>query len=341
MALSEAPPFWWKKPGLLAWALSPLSFIYGQISARRMAQKPSVQLDIPVICVGNFVAGGAGKSPTVMALATKAKSMGLAPGILSRGHGGGVSRATMVDSDLHDSRDVGDEPLLLARIAPTAVCADRPAGAQLLIEHGCNIIFMDDGFQNPSLHKDFSLVVVDAKRGIGNGFTHPAGPLRVPVARQTPFANALLVIGEGEGADKVIRLMAKNAKPIQTAVTVLRNSDELKGKWLLAFAGIADPSKFFDSLLAVGAELIDRRSFGDHHHFHDDEITELLTKAKVQKLQLVSTSKDIARLNGLGELPKKLVENTQVIEMDLVFDDPAFAGRIITSAQRSVRERHK
>lgn len=339
MALQEAPPFWWRRPNWQALLLSPLAWVYGRISARRMELPPTDFVSVPVICVGNFIAGGAGKTPTVLALAAKAKSMGLNPGLLSRGHGGGINVATVVDLSKHDSRDVGDEPLLLARQATTVISANRPAGARLLLEAGCDLIIMDDGFQNPVLFKDYSLVVVDARRGIGNGFNHPAGPLRVPISRQFPFVSAMLVIGEGDAASKVIRRAAKSAKPIELAKTAIKDRQRLNGKWLFAYAGIADPGKFFDSLLLAGAELIDRRAFGDHHHYHDDEIKELLGKAKLQKLTLVSTTKDIARLQGLGNLQQKLVEETDVIEIELVFEDPGFAERVINKAIASAEER--
>ena len=339
MALEEAPPFWWQKAGWLAYLLSPAAWVYGQISARRMEIKSSTRVSVPVICVGNFVAGGAGKTPTVLTLVKCANDMKLKPGILSRGFGAGLSKATLVNLQKHDSRDVGDEPLLLAKIAPTVISVDRPTGAQLLIDNGCDLVIMDDGFQNPYIHKDYCLIVVDAIRGIGNGFTHPAGPLRVPISRQLPLADALLIIGKGEGADKIIRRGARNAKPIQKAWTQIRNKARLNKKWLLAYAGIGDPDKFFSSLIAAGAEIIDRRAFGDHHHYQDDEIEELLGKAKLQKLQLVSTAKDIARLNGLGKLSQKLVENTDIIEIDLKFEEPEFARRIIEKAIKSASER--
>ncbi len=339
MATQEAPPFWWQKPGWQALLLSPLSWFYGRISAKRMELPASQAMNIPVICVGNFVVGGAGKTPTVMALAIKAKQMGLKPGILSRGFGGGVAKATLVDLTKHDSRDVGDEPLLLATIAKTVVSVNRPQGAHLLVENGCDIIIMDDGFQNPGLHKDFSLVVVNAARGIGNGFSHPAGPLRVPISRQLNFADAILIIGEGDGADKLIRRAAKRAKPIQLAKTAIINKQRLKGKWLLAFAGIADTDKFFKSLLAAGAELIDRRSYGDHHHYSDEEIEDLLGRAKLQKLQLVTTTKDIARLHGLGNLQKQLIKATDAIQISMKFDDPKFTERLINKAIKSCEER--
>ncbi len=339
MALQEAPPFWWQKPGWQAFLLSPFSWIYGQVSARRMEHPPSDFVSVPVICVGNFIAGGAGKTPTVLALVKCAKSMKLKPGILSRGFGGGVSVATLVEPDKHDSRDVGDEPLLLANAATTVVSVDRPAGARLLVESGCDLIIMDDGFQNPKLHKDYCLVVVDAKRGIGNGFTHPSGPLRLPVSRQLPFADTVLVIGEGNGADGVIRQVAKSAKPFELSNVKIQNIGRLKGKQLLAYAGIADPDKFFASLSSAGLEVIEQCAFGDHHHYHEDEIEELVDKAKQLNLHLVSTSKDIFRLKGLGKLSQELIEKTDEIKIELVFENPEFLRSVITSALNSVFER--
>jgi tetraacyldisaccharide 4'-kinase len=338
MAFQEAPLFWWQKPGWQAILLAPFSWIYGAISTRRMERSPTERMNVPVICVGNFVAGGAGKTPTVLALAKYAKSMKLKPGILSRGFGGGVSVATLVDLDKHDSRDVGDEPLLLANAATTVVSIDRPAGAHLLVENGCDLIIMDDGFQNPGLHKDYCIVVVDAKRGIGNGYTHPAGPMRVPVIRQLPFADVVLVIGEGEGADRIIRQAAKSAKPIELAKTVIKNIRRFKGKMLLAYAGIADPEKFFSSLKSTGADVVDRLAYGDHHHYHDDEIKDLIDKAELLKLHLVSTTKDMARLKGLGKLPEELIDKTDVVEIELKFDNPEFLQRVITKAIKSARE---
>jgi tetraacyldisaccharide 4'-kinase len=332
MATQESPPFWWQNPGWQAFLFSPISWIYGQISARRMDLPPSEFVNVPVICVGNFIAGGAGKTPTVLALVKAAKAMKLKPGILSRGYGGGVAIATLVDLKKHDSRDVGDEPLLLAKAAKTVVSVDRPAGARLLTEAGCNLIIMDDGFQNPKLHKDYCLVVVDAKRGIGNGFTHPSGPLRVPISRQLPLADTVVVIGEGNGADKVIRITAKSAKPIELASVTIKGKGRLKGKRLLAYAGIADPEKFFSSLLSAGANVIEQRAFGDHHHYHDDEIEDLIDRAERQELTLASTAKDICRLKGLGQLSQKLIEKTDEIEIELIFENPDFVGNIIDSA---------
>ena len=304
-----------------------------------MELPPSDFVDVPVICVGNFIAGGAGKTPTVLALVKAAKAMKLKPGILSRGYGGGVATATLVNLEKHDSRDVGDEPLLLAKAAKTVVSADRPAGARLLVQSGCNLIIMDDGFQNPKLHKDYCLVVVDAKRGIGNGFTHPSGPLRVPISRQLPLADTVLVIGEGNGADKVIRITAKCAKPIELASVRIKGKGRLKGKRLLAYAGIADPQKFFSSLLSAGADVVDQRAFGDHHHYHDDEIRDIIERAERQELQLASTTKDICRLNGLGKLSQELIEKTDQVEIELFFENPDFARNIIESAIDSADHR--
>lgn len=335
MALQEAPPFWWKKPGWQAWLLSPFSWIYGRVSKARLTYVTPVRIAAPVICIGNFIAGGGGKTPTCIAFASTAKQMGLNPGLLSRGHGGAVTTPTLVDLVKHNAHDVGDEPLLLAQAAPTVVSSNRVDGANLLIAQGCDLIIMDDGFQNPSLFKDQTVAVVDSGRGIGNGYTHPAGPLRLPVSHQLPMADSILIVGKQNGADKLIRKAAKQAKPIAQAIIRVLAPEKIAGKWVLAYAGIADPGKFYRSVESTGAKIMERQDFGDHHHFLDDEIEELLAKAKVGKMQLVSTAKDKVRLEGKPGLFQQLLEATHILEIGMDFEDPAFIERTIKAAIKS------
>lgn len=343
-AMDEAPPFWWTRPGPLAWALSPLSLLWGSGAARRMEMPPSASVGIPVLCIGNFIAGGAGKTPTALALARAARQRGRIPGFLSRGYGGRMTGPALVDPDRHRAIDVGDEPLLLAANAMTAISADRPAGADLLAANGCDFLIMDDGFQNPALEKDYSLVVVDARRGIGNGFAIPAGPLRAPLGRQLGMADAVLVIGEGSGADKVIRSAARRAKPVHRAAMRPLSREAFKGKWFLAFAGIADPQKFFDSLKACGAELFEMRGFPDHHPYSEEEAGELLEKAEFNKVALVTTAKDMARMRGAGGVVEKLAEAAQLFEVELEFEDPRVPALVVDATlsraeQRMLRRR--
>ena len=337
--MSEAPPFWFQKPGLAAWALSPISAVYGRITAKRMTLAPKYFSEVPVLCIGNFIAGGAGKTPTALAIAKVAKKMGLKPGFLSRGYGGSVTLATLVEPNVHNAHDVGDEPLSLAALAPTVVSVDRPAGAKLLEEQGVNIILMDDGFQNPSLNKDRSLVVIDSRRGIGNGYCMPAGPLRANMRTQLAQLSALLLIGRAEAAAPLVRQVAKMAKPIIQADIHTLTPGKFKGKRVLAFAGIADPTKFHLSLEAAGAEIVVKRSFHDHHPFSNEDCTELLSRAKAEELLLVTTQKDHHRLSRMGQLQEELLEASTPLKIELRFENPKMIEMLIREAITSVKNR--
>ena len=302
-----------------------------------MSKTPGYISKVPVLCIGNFIAGGAGKTPTAIAIAKAAKKQKLKPGFLSRGYGGGITEPTVVDIHKHNSHDVGDEPLLLAARFTTVVSPDRIKGAQLLEKQGVNFIIMDDGFQNPSLNKDYSLVVVDARRGIGNGFAMPGGPLRANLGAQLSCANAVLVIGKATGADKVIRAAARMAKPVYEAMIIPVKPRSWKGRKVLAFAGIADPVKFFNSLNQAGANIIERRSFGDHHSLNEEEMKEILHLAKVKDLVIATTSKDAARLHGLGRLQDELWQQSEIFEIELEFENKRIVTAIIDETIRQAK----
>ena len=330
--MSDVPPFWFQKPGLAAWLLAPFGALYGRAVGLRVGASPKFVASVPVICVGNFVVGGAGKTPTALALAKVAKKMGHKPGFLSRGYGGGATHATLVDPDTHNARDVGDEPLLLAAKAPTVVSIDRPSGAELLAEQDVDLIIMDDGFQNPHLKKDFTLVVVDAERGIGNGFCMPAGPLRANLSRQLSMTDALLIVGQSDVAANLVRRVAKMARPIIQANIRLLGASKFKNKKILAWCGIAAPQKFFGSLEKVGAKIMHRRAFDDHHPLGDDECNELLELAQAENLILASTAKDIARLQRMGDAQQKLLDATVPLNIELEFENVRMIEQIIARA---------
>ena len=332
MAIDEAPPFWWKKPRLRAWLLSPLGTVYGRAAAARMALTPSASVEVPVICVGNFILGGAGKTPTVAMIAEYLIRQKINPGILSRGYGGAITNPTLVDLKHHNSRDVGDEALLHARVATTVVAHDRAAGARLLVEHGCKIILMDDGMQNPTLRKDYNLAVIDSNRGIGNGYCIPAGPMRVPLNDQLTHIDAALLIGEGDEGTKTIRKVARAGKPVFQAFIEAKDSRWLKGKKVIAFAGIGDPEKFYQTLREQGCEIEVEQNFGDHHMFTEDECVDLINLGREKKLDLITTEKDHVRLLGMGVAQEKLAEVTKTLPITLVPDDPATLDRIIQAA---------
>jgi tetraacyldisaccharide 4'-kinase len=339
MPLDEAPPFWWKNPGPLAYSLFPVGYLWGQIAGMRMGRPPSASVPVPVLCIGNFIAGGAGKTPAALAICKGARARGLKAGFLTRGYGGQLTGPELVDTQKHYAVDVGDEALLLAELAPTVVSADRTAGAKYLVSRGCDFIIMDDGFQNPKLAKDYSLVVVDAKRGFGNGMPHPAGPLRAAIGVQLIHANAILVIGDAPRGDLVIRKAARRGKPIYRASTVpAGNATQWENRKVAAFAGIADPEKLFASLEDAGAEVVEARGYADHHHYSDEECKELIGFSR-QGLQLITTSKDFVRLRGGGGESERLAKMAEVFRIETVFEDPGARDRIIEATIRNCEER--
>ncbi|BCH53397.1 tetraacyldisaccharide 4'-kinase [Agrobacterium vitis] len=335
----HAPSFWWQKAGFPAFALWPLSFLYGQIAARRMRGSSAYAPAVPVICIGNVTLGGAGKTPTALALAKAALAMGLKPGFLSRGYGGSVRRPTVVDPGRHTANDVGDEPLLLASAAPTVVASRRRDGARELERQGIDLIIMDDGFQSAQIRIDCAVVVTDSYKGGGNGFVFPAGPLRAPLAIQFQKLDMLLVVGKGDAAIPLVRRAARMGKPVLTAQLHPLAGPNLRGQRLLAYAGIADPEKFYRTLREMGGDIVVARGFGDHQALSVAAIAELIEDAEANDLMLVTTAKDQARLRGsrrgvAGQnRAEELLAKSTVIEIEMIFDDPAVPARMIDRAR--------
>ena len=290
----KAPAFWGLvRPNLAARALAPVGALYGAIAARRMA-RPGERVAVPVICVGNFVVGGGGKTPAAMAIARMLIDMGERVAFISRGYGGaGRAGAVSVDPDMHSAADVGDEPLLLAKVAPCFVARDRRVAAAAAILAGASVLVLDDGLQNPALAKDLTFAMVDGGAGFGNGLCLPAGPLRAPMAAQLAQVAAIVCVGERSNVG------AFGDKPVLTARLIpdAATAGKLAGRNLLAFAGIARPEKFYATLRDIGAHVAVARNFDDHHPFSAAEIADLQARAAAQGLILVTTQKDAARLS--------------------------------------------
>ncbi len=291
------PGFWYGSPSPLSWLLSPVARIYGAITARRMARS-GVSAGVPVFCVGNYHVGGAGKTPTTLALAKILTDMGERPFIVSRGYGGRLRGPVRVDSDRHSAIDVGDEPLMMVSRVPVVVSRDRIAGAKLARSEGASVILLDDGFQNPALVKDASLIVIDGSRGLGNGRVFPSGPLRAPLPPQLARTDALIVIGQGRAAEGIADEVAGRQGLVLRGILAPDRGllQQLRGQRVLAFAGIGDPARFFATLRACGVEVVDERIFADHHHFGSGEIKRLSSEAAAQSLTLVTTEKDFTRI---------------------------------------------
>ena len=338
--VSEAPPFWWASAGWQAWALWPFSSLYSAVATRRLRNAPREKIAAPVLCVGNLTVGGSGKTPVAIALAGQARVMGLTPGILSRGHGGSVSGPPHLVDPEHDSaRHVGDEPLLLARAALVAVSAGRAAGARVLLAQGCDFLIMDDGFQSARIHIDYALIVVDARRGIGNGHVIPSGPLRAGLTEQMRHVDGVLKVGEGDGANKVLRQAAKAGRAFFEAKLSPLPVEGVTGKKCLAFAGIGDPGKFFATVTAAGGEIGLAKSFGDHHFYSEFDAQDLLSTADAQGLELVTTAKDAVRLDHGGEALAQLRRRVRIIEIEAKFDIETSPRAIIAQTVDEWRRR--
>ena len=254
---------------------------------------------VPVVCVGNFIVGGAGKTPTAIALARMARGRGLKPGLLASGYGGRAKAPVVVDPSLHTADQVGDEALLLAAVAPTVVARDRAAGARQLVAEGVDIIIMDDGFQNPALAIDLSLVAVDAAVGIGNGRIDAVGPAARAADAAAPPRRRAPRHRRGRG-----RRPARSAPPPAPAAPRVRarlkptRVKEWRKDPILAFAGIGHPEKFFATLAETRAPVARTLSFPDHYAYTEIDAEKLLAIADAEKLRLVTTEKDLVRLAG-------------------------------------------
>lgn len=294
----QPPAFWHRPPGLWSMLLSPLGALYAMGTDRRLRKGARMPMDVPVICVGNINAGGTGKTPTVIALVETLKARGLHPHVVSRGYGGTLEGPVQVVERTHSAADVGDEPLLLAAFTDVWVSKDRLKGAQAAQEAGAQVIILDDGFQNPSLAYDLSIVVVDAARGFGNGKVMPAGPLREPVPTGLARADLLLSIGASPaqgnfanqwGATINLPRLTGQLVPLQTGMS-------WNGLRAFAFAGIGHPGKFFATVKTLGADLVKTEALEDHQPLTTALMTRLQTEARALGAQMVTTEKDAVRL---------------------------------------------
>ncbi|PZN93740.1 MAG: tetraacyldisaccharide 4'-kinase [Hyphomicrobiales bacterium] len=296
----RAPGFWWQPPGVLARLLSPLGWLYGAITLRRM-RGSGTDPGIPVICVGNFVAGGAGKTPTAIALAGLLARRGETPFVLMRGYGGSLRGPVEVHAAHHAAHAVGDEPLLMARHARTIVARDRAAGAALARALGASVIVMDDGLQNPALAKRLRIAVVDGASGVGNGHCLPAGPLRAPLGGQLAEVHAVLLIGGGRSGEALANVArAQGAVVLQARLEPSQEAvSRLQGQAVLAVSGIGRPEKFAATLREAGARIVAERAFGDHHAYTQRDVAALIDEALLYDCLIATTEKDMVKLEPL------------------------------------------
>lgn len=322
----KAPAFWYRPPSVAAALLWPVAAVWAAVGRAKLG-RPGFRPGVPVVCVGNLVAGGAGKTPVVLDLVARLRGMGVSAHSLSRGYGGRLEGPVRVDLGCHGAAEVGDEPLLLAAGGAAWVARDRAVGARAAVAAGAQVIVMDDGFQNPALAKDLSLLVVDGAMGFGNGRVIPAGPLREPVAEGLARADALVLVGEDRAG---VAEMVGGRVPVLRARLVPEPGAAagLRGKRVLAFAGIGRPGKFFDTIAEVGAELAEAVPFPDHHPYTGAEVEGLLARAGRLGAVPVTTAKDAVRL------PAGLRDRAAVLPVALAWEDE---GAVTALLEKVVR----
>lgn len=309
----RAPDFWNDENRPVPGHLAHLSKLYRFFSRRRIESRPRHIARAPVICVGNVVMGGSGKTPVVQSITKILLAHQKDPVILLRGYSGREKGPIWVTGQ--DARDVGDEALLHVAYAGTCVSRDRVKGAKFIEKRSrCTHIVMDDGLQNPSLKKNLSLLVVDGGNPFGNGHLFPAGPLREPIESAIKRCDAVIVIGE----DKThIAEQYRFLLPVFQAALIPDVPKLYQGVALIAFAGIGNPDKFFATLEQHGAILFDKIPFPDHHHYDEKDLQGLLHKSQKANIPLVTTRKDWVRL------PSKFQAHVKVLDVDLHWEDEA------------------
>lgn len=309
----RAPEFWSHDAfaaRLAVAVLSPLGWVYGAATDWKRTHAAPYRPRAKVVCVGNLTVGGTGKTPIVIAIARQLTARKCRTLVLSRGYGGRLEGPVRVNPDIHDAADVGDEALLIAQSADVIVAQDRRRGAQLADRLGADVIVMDDGYQNFSLAKDLGLVVVDAQTGFGNGRLVPAGPLRETVRHGLARADGVVLVGAGRPS------LPGFDGPVLRAYLHPRDAERLRGRKLIAFAGIGRPEKFFETLRALGNELVESFPFPDHHAFRPAEVAQLKAEARAAGAMLVTTEKDFVRLSPSER------NDIAVLRIDARFDQP-------------------
>ncbi len=319
----RAPEFWVRR-GVLSAIFSPAACAYDLAGRARGALARPYHASVPVVCVGNLTAGGAGKTPVALAVAARLGAAGREVHFLSRGYGGHETGPLRVAPGRHGFREVGDEALLLARRAPTWVARDRVKGARAAVEAGAQTIVMDDGFQNPSLAKDISLLVVDGAYGFGNGRVMPAGPLREPIGRGLGRAAAVVLVGAGT-AELAARL-AHGPPVLRARLVSTDDARALAGRKVVAFAGIGRPEKFFATLREIGCDVVESIAFPDHHPFKARDLDLVLALARERGARPVTTEKDAVRL------PPEIGAEVATVAVEIAWEDAAALDRILRPA---------
>jgi tetraacyldisaccharide 4'-kinase len=318
------PPAFWRDDGPLPRALHPMGLLYGAVAGWRARAISTRRAPVPVLCIGNLTIGGAGKTPTSIAVALRLRDQGHRPAIVTRGYRGRLTGPVLVDPARHGADDVGDEAIVTSRRIETWLSRDRFAGAVAAHAAGANVVVLDDGLQNPTLAKDASLVVVDGDYGFGNGRILPAGPLRERLEIGLPRARAFVLIGEDRA--RLSGRLRGHAPVLTARIEPSGDSRRWRDRPVIAFAGIFRPEKFWTTLESLGARLIERHAFADHHRFRPAELESLAARATATGAELVTTEKDLVRL------PREWRERVACVRVELRFDDLSALDHVLAGA---------
>jgi tetraacyldisaccharide 4'-kinase len=311
----QAPEFWQSgKGGVLAELLAPLGWVYGLATKVKLATTTPWTSPVPVLCVGNLIAGGAGKTPVALDLGMRLQAKGKNVHFLSRGYGGSEKGPLRVDPDIHDYSHVGDEPLMLATHGPAWVSSERRAGCMTAANEGADIIIMDDGFQNPYIEKNFSIIVIDGGYGFGNAKMIPAGPLRESIPHGLSRAQSAVIIGDDDtGSGDTVT--SCGLTPLRARLVPTPLPADIAGQPVIAFAGIGRPEKFFETVSSLDCTVASRIPFADHHPYSEADIRHLDETAKKAGAHLLTTEKDARRL------PQSFLEQITVVPVHLEWSD--------------------
>jgi len=311
----KTPRFWYRPPDVLSRLLAPAGQAYRAAGLLRRKLVAPYRAAVPVICVGNVVAGGAGKTPVALAIAAVLKRLGRKPVFVSRGYGGAESGPLPVDPGKHTAREVGDEALLLASVAPCWIGRDRTAAVRAAEREATHII-LDDGLQNPAVAHSLSLLVIDGETGVGNGELIPAGPLRETLADALKRVDAVIMIGDDRSG--IFSHLSSAGKTLPVLRSFLRPclpEGFPRGGKFFAFAGIARPEKFYATCREAGLDVVRTRDFPDHHMFRAEELAELAGQARRGNLNLITTEKDAQRI------PREFRSQISVLPVEISFEE--------------------
>ncbi len=315
----EAPKFWYKKnlsSKILSILFFPLSILWILISLLKNVLTTKYKSKLKVICIGNLTIGGTGKTPFAIYTFKLLKNLGFKPVFLTRGYGG-LLKGPVEVKNTHNFRDVGDEALLLNKIGPTFISKDRSLGAKLIEKHkdNFNVIIMDDGLQNYQLEQDVKFMLVDKNLKFGNEFCIPAGPLREPANQGLMRIDAIVLTGNN---NRKFDFNNVHNKTVFNSKVKTIKLPKIKNEKLLAFCGLANSNKFYETLKENGFNITYTKSFPDHYEYKNEDIDKLISEANKQNLKLITTEKDYVKIKN----DKNLI-NTLPIEMEVDLKDKA------------------